>query len=358
MKTTTATHRLPASLTRARLELDGSHTTEPLTEAVRRGEKLRLRRGVYVDPAVWCGAYPWDRHLLAAAAQGLWHPTSVFCRETALALHGVQQLRTPSDVHVRTSRRQQVGRHRGAPLVGRAPSAVVERILAQHVGPEGRALSHRDLIGVGTRRVLTPEPLPGSCEIPVDHTAERVRVEVLEAAVADTVPRAGLDEAVVTLDAVRAGRHGQRAPMVREDFVPWESLLPSARASRRWERAWALSDPRAESVGESLSRVRMVEEGLLLPELQAEFDLPRGGRARVDFWWPTLGLVGEFDGKMKYTRARRLSGLDAAEVVFDEKVREDQLRSLGLGVVRWCWPEAWQEHVLGRILRAAGVPPE
>lgn len=345
-------------LIRSRLQVDGTHSTSTLSQAVRRGEMLRLRRSVYVPASSWLQAYPWDRHLMTAAAHALWRPASVFCRETALALHGLPLLRTPRDVHIRTLRRQQVARRSPAPLTGAASDAVVRQMLSRERGPEGRRLTAHDLNGVSTRRVLTPEP---SLDVEVlggpPGLGQVLRVELLEAAVMDTLPRLRFDEAVVVLDALRAGRHRRLTELSQDSLGRWEHLLTSRMATRRWTLAWEVSDPAAESPGESLSRARMVEAGLLLPELQKEFDLPDGGRARVDFWWPSLGLVGEFDGKVKYTRARDLTGRDVAEVVFEEKIREDQLRSMGLGVVRWCWPEAWRQHVLGRILRTAGVPP-
>ncbi|OSM43511.1 hypothetical protein BCY76_007710 [Nesterenkonia sp. PF2B19] len=353
----TTTPADPMRLIRSRLHVDGSHTTSSLSQAVRRGEMLRLRRSVYVPASQWFQAYPWDRHLMAAAAHALWRPDSVFCRETALALHGLPLLRTPRVVHVRTARRQQVGRRRPAPMTGTASDAVVREMLSRERGPEGQRLTAHDLNGVSTRRVLTPEP---SLDVEVlggpPGLGQVLRVELLEAAVMDTLPRLRFDEAVVVLDALRAGRHRRPTELSQDSLGQWEHLLTSRMATQRWTLAWEVSDPAAESPGESLSRARMVEAGLLLPELQKVFDLPDGSRARVDFWWPELGLVGEFDGKMKYTRARELSGVDVAQAVFEEKVREDQLRALGLGVVRWCWPEASHPTSLGRLLREVGVP--
>jgi hypothetical protein len=55
---------------------------------------------------------------------------------------------------------------------------------------------------------------------------------------------------------------------------------------------------------------------------------------RVDFGWPELRTVGEFDGRQKYGRLLR-DGQSAADAVYDEKLREDALRAEGLSVVRW-----------------------
>lgn len=113
-------------------------------------------------------------------------------------------------------------------------------------------------------------------------------------------------------------------------------------------RAVLLGDARSESVGESLSRMMFIDAGLPPTELQKEFTWP-GGRARVDFWWGA-GVVGEFDGRVKY----RGDAGDPAQVVWDEKRREDGLRSLGLIVVRWTWDEMWHtpEKVVARLRTA------
>ena len=72
---------------------------------------------------------------------------------------------------------------------------------------------------------------------------------------------------------------------------------------------------------------------------------------RTDFGWPKHGVVGEFDGMVKYSRA--LTGQDPAEAVFDEKRREDALRALGLTVVRWTWHDLAQfAPILARLNQA------
>ncbi|WP_280439619.1 hypothetical protein [Nocardia cyriacigeorgica] len=106
--------------------------------------------------------------------------------------------------------------------------------------------------------------------------------------------------------------------------------LPAAR------RVVRFLDGRSESPGESLSRVVMAQAGLPMPELQATVldDLARFV-ARVDFLFPDRGIVGEFDGMVKYRKTARAP----ESVVIAEKKREDALRALGWMVVRWTWPE-------------------
>jgi hypothetical protein len=65
-----------------------------------------------------------------------------------------------------------------------------------------------------------------------------------------------------------------------------------------------------------------------------------GGRilGTADFGWPQHGVAGEFDGFAKYGRSRR-SGRSPADVVFAEKRREDAMRTVLRGFVRWVWDE-------------------
>lgn len=101
--------------------------------------------------------------------------------------------------------------------------------------------------------------------------------------------------------------------------------------------ALAFADKRAESVGESISRVRMAEVKLPSPTLQFVV-LDRFGFfvARTDFCWEDLRVVGEFDGKVKY---KRTTPDEVAEVVMDEKRREQAIRDAGWWVVRWGWSD-------------------
>ena len=122
-------------------------------------------------------------------------------------------------------------------------------------------------------------------------------------------------------------------------------------------RALRLLDARAESAGESVSRVIMAERGLPAPDPQLVVRNDRGEFvARVDFAWPALGVIGEFDGRLKYGRTLDPDedrDRDAAEVLWSEKQREDQLRRLGWQVVRWVWDDLDDPALLERRLRTA-----
>jgi hypothetical protein len=125
---------------------------------------------------------------------------------------------------------------------------------------------------------------------------------------------------------------------------------PGIRAARR---VVEFLDVRSESAGESISRVRLMEEGLPRPELQQEIIGPDGRLvARVDFLWKEHQTVGEFDGKIKYGRLLK-PGQRIEDAIFEEKLREDAVRDLGLQVVRWISADLHRTGVLrDRVLRA------
>ena len=123
-------------------------------------------------------------------------------------------------------------------------------------------------------------------------------------------------------------------------------------------RVVAFADGRSESVGESLSRVLLADLGLMPEDLQHRvMDGPRLA-GRVDFAWPSLRVIGEFDGRVKYGRLLEADE-DGGDAVFREKRREDRLRELGWEVVRWVWgdlahPEVVAERLRRAFARAAG----
>ncbi|WP_439032068.1 hypothetical protein [Gordonia terrae] len=115
----------------------------------------------------------------------------------------------------------------------------------------------------------------------------------------------------------------------------------------------------SESVGESLSRAVMLEiPGFPVPRQQVIIG-DDSFTARVDFLLAD-GVVGEFDGMVKYSGA--LGGDKPAwQTVVEEKAREDKLRSLGYTVVRWTWRDLHDKTAFAALLtgalRLAGVPP-
>ena len=67
-------------------------------------------------------------------------------------------------------------------------------------------------------------------------------------------------------------------------------------------------------------------------------------------------MVAEFDGKGKYTKEEYLGDKSLGEVVYEEKLREDDLRREGNSMARWGWAEALARIAVRERLLAAGLP--
>lgn len=115
-----------------------------------------------------------------------------------------------------------------------------------------------------------------------------------------------------------------------------------------------LADPGSMSPGESLSRVQMYLLRLPRPRLQAPHDDAHGRIGVVDFDW--AGVIGEFDGKIKYRIPEGATPQEASEILWREKRREDRLRRIK-PVCRWVWHEALDQSRLAKVLAAYGMRP-
>jgi hypothetical protein len=107
--------------------------------------------------------------------------------------------------------------------------------------------------------------------------------------------------------------------------------------------------------------VQLDRIGLPRARTQVRFHDHLGRIGDVDFWWPELNAIGEFDGFGKYHRVEFANGRSPGEVVYDEKRREDRLRATSTRpiVIRWGWSEALDPRGLRALFVAAGIrlPP-
>lgn len=141
----------------------------------------------------------------------------------------------------------------------------------------------------------------------------------------------GLAAGVVVLDACR-----QRG-MSDRDAIAELALMRSWPGVRTARAAFALSDGRSESPGESLMRLLVHELGIGEPWPQFAVALPAGTA------WCDLVVgrhVFEFDGRVKYLHERD-GGVsdDPARAIWAEKLRERDIAALGLGVSRVTWDD-------------------
>lgn len=149
--------------------------------------------------------------------------------------------------------------------------------------------------------------------------------------------------------AVAAGDAALNNALTTVDELLTEiALLRGKCGSGRAAAAVRAMDPRSESPGETLSRIIMDRDGLPRRELQRVIRVDGVMLGRVDFYFGEPGIVGEFDGRIKYQD--RADGRDVGrtphEIIWQEKQREDALRAAGLEVVRWTWADL---HSPGRL---------
>ena len=162
-------------------------------------------------------------------------------------------------------------------------------------------------------------------------TVDGVAVTAVARTLVDVARTVGFEEAVAVLDAALHRRLVTSAALIAtlDRMAGW----PGAPRARR---AFEFADPRAMNVGESRSRVAMARFGVAPPVLQWEVVGPGGVvLGTAGFGWPEHGVVGEFDGFVKYGRLLR-PGQVRAEVVFAEKRREDAMRAVLEGSSAGC----------------------
>ena len=187
-----------------------------------------------------------------------------------------------------------------------------------------------------------------------------IRVTSLARTVVDVARTATFEQAVAMTDAALAGmkptrwRTG-RTPLSKSQLIGDLESLGSVRGRAKCRGVLEFAEGASGSAGESLSRVAIHRLRLPAPELQVAFHDDAGLIGYVDFFWRTQGIIGEFDGVGKYVREEFAGGRSTAQIVIDEKIREDRLRALGFTVVRWGWRDAREPALLRAKLARAGL---
>ena len=298
---------LPGPALRPEL-LAAGYTDEELRRARRSGQVIAIRRGAYVPSTDERLDDAAGRHALAVrAAIAQLPPGAVVSHVSAAVLLGLRVWGVPlTRVHV-TRSRESGGR--------------LGRQMHVHTAP------------------LRPEEIIDVDGIPVTAPARTV---------VDTARRAPFTGSVVIADA--ALQAGLVDPGALTAAVASARRRPGVAQARR---VVAFAHCGGHSVGESRSRVLLARAGLPPPVLQYPVTDAAGRLiGTTDFGWPELGVVGEFDGMVKYGRFLR-PGQSPGDAVAAEKYREDRLRDEGLRVVRWIWPELDDfDTVVARLLRA------
>ncbi|WP_277831724.1 hypothetical protein [Speluncibacter jeojiensis] len=269
------------------------HTDEEIRRLCTTGAWTRLRRGVYLlgeDSAEDRSAR--HRHLIQATAECVCDRT-VISHASAAILHGF-------DLWATDLRRVHLTRDR-------THGARTNPLVHVHSAP----IDADEICEVGGLRVTTPART-----------------------LADLSRTLSFEQAVVVGDSAL-----HRTKLTKDEARQALRARPRRPGNVRAARAIEFLDDRSEGVGESRSRVRLHLSGITDLELQQNFLSPDGiYLGRTDFFDPTHGVIGEFDGKVKYGKYLK-PGQDPGDAVFLEKQREDALRDAGFEVVRWIWRE-------------------
>ena len=123
-------------------------------------------------------------------------------------------------------------------------------------------------------------------------------------------------------------------------------LAPTARQGLRAQRWLRACDPLAESVGETRTRLLLIDLGHAPRSQVRVTDAAGTVMARADFLVGSRVIV-EFDGLVKY------AGKDGREALAAEKRREDALRALGYEVVRLTWADLDHPRRVDALVRSA-----
>lgn len=281
--------------------------------SLRPAQRLRLRPGAYVNAAQWRTLFPAQAHrvrVIAALQCGDLHEGAALARESAAVMHGIPVLGAlPDQVQlIRPGRRG--GRLTPTTRTLTAPAGVALGL----IGSVSATTPAQTLVDLARRRDLRTV-LPGI----------------------DFALRTGMTSKAEMLDLLATQRSRAGNAMARH--------------------AIEHGDERSESPGESLSRAVMIDNAIPLPDLQHTVISTQGEIVgRVDFVWWDHGVIGEFDGDLKYTR--ELAGSDPQGVVVAERKRERAVeRETGMRVARWTWNDAWNTDGLLRELASYGITP-
>ncbi|WP_353952627.1 hypothetical protein V6K52_04040 [Knoellia sp. S7-12] len=190
----------------------------------------------------------------------------------------------------------------------------------------------------------------------------RHRADVGEPEVIDGVPVTSLMRTLIDLarteelpDAVAAADHALHHKLcTREELlVELDTVAAGARGRSQAALVVNLADAGAMSVGESLSRVQMFRLNIPRPRLQVSIEDDEGLAGVCDFWWE--GVVGEFDGRMKYRVREGMSPAEIEQVLWSEKKREDRIRARDHKMARWVWADAARPMRMVAKLEAQGI---
>lgn len=280
--------------TRRQAAASGCSERELKTRTGARGDWVVVRRGVYSERALWEGLDDDDRYRLGVRA-------------------AVLAATKPA-------------------VVSHASSAALLRIPLR---PHWRELVHVTRPGVTGSRTEggVKHHLAGYGDGELAEVAG-LKVTGLARTAVDIGREFGFTDGVVAADAaLRLGATKTELGAVLDRMRSWPHVT-------RARAAVGVADGGAQSIGETLLRLLVLELDIGVPETQFVV-VDRGRRAEVDL--RVRRHLFEFDGRVKYIGRDRggVAEKPAEQVLWDEKRREDWLRNHagGYGMSRVVWSE-------------------
>jgi hypothetical protein len=285
----------PNGLFLRREALEFSYDDRDLIAALRAGLLVRVRHGAYVPAYVWTNRDEIGQYALRCQAVMLTHGNHVALSHVSgaavmgLRLWGVDLSR----IHV--TRLDGLATKRNAGVVY-----------------HGGSWCSDDIYQVGEMLTLSP----ARCAL-------------------GAASLGSVESGIVTIDSVYDLGLATEAEVVAEYVA--RSGWPN---TGRLQVTLRLAEPGAQSVGESRGRYLFWSQHLPKPLLQFEVRDDDGRLIGIsDFGWPDHGVLGEFDGRIKYGRLLK-PGEDISDVVYREKLREDLMREItGFSMVRMTWTD-------------------
>jgi very-short-patch-repair endonuclease/predicted transcriptional regulator of viral defense system len=271
------------------------------------GRVTAIARGVY-SPTAWLKNMaddPRRMHAIAVGAMIKRNPDLVASHESAAYLHGIDLL---------------------LPTGAMVPRVTLTR------RPHERS---RSLVAGALIRVAM---------LPDDHvtTTLGVPATTVARAVMDIARTTGFMEGVVAADSAL-----RKHVAVKVEFAIVLQTCAQWRGIVRARQVLDFADGRAESVLESVARVRFDQFRIPPPDLQVNIRGAQGFIGRVDFCWHEYRTIAEADGALKYDE----QGRDRARA---QLARDEKFHDAGWGTFHFTWREIYHEPAptIDRLRRA------
>lgn len=211
----------------------------------------------------------------------------------------------------------------GSPVVSHDSAARLHRLFVPQRPAVGVRLTSPEEFRSGRGYRISAAAVPPADVVPLDG----LRVTTLARTLADVGREWQLPDTVIAADDALADGRVTRA-----------ELEAAALAQTHWvgcggaARALSLARVGAHSPHETLTRLALGAAGLSEPLLQQAVFVGSRLVAVLDMYWPESGVFVECDGMVKY--ADPWHGRSAADVLWQEKRRQDALLDLDLACVR------------------------